>query len=79
MDRDVFTGTIQAFKRRNPFRPFTVVTVSGSRQEVDYADAIVVRDGVAIFAAPGGIPIIFDHESVDQVIGDLSSRDVETR
>lgn len=79
MDRDVFTGTIQAFKRRNPFRPFTVVTISGARQEVDFADAIVVRDGVAIFAAPGGIPIIFDHESVDQVIGDLSGRDLESR
>ena len=77
MDRDVFTGTIQAFKRRNPFRPFTVVTMSGGRQEVDFADAIVVRDGVAIFAAPGGNPIIFDHESVDQVIGDLSGRNVE--
>lgn len=72
MDRDVFTATIQTFKRRSPFRPFTVVTVSGTRQEVDFADAIVVRDGVALFAAPGGIPIIFDHESVDQVVGDLS-------
>ncbi len=78
MDRDVFTGTIQAFKRRTPFRPFTVVTMSGNRQEVDFADAIVVRDGVAIFAAPGGIPIIFDHESVDQVVGDLSGRNVES-
>lgn len=78
VDREVFTGTIQAFKKRNPFRPFTVVTVSGDRQEVDYADAIVVRDGVAIFAAPGGIPVIFDHESVDQVIGDLSGRSVGT-
>lgn len=77
MDRDVFTGTIQAFKRRTPFRPFTVVTMSGGRQEVDHQDAIVVRDGVAIFAAPGGIPVIFDHESVDQVIGDLSGRGVE--
>ena len=77
MDRDVFTGTIQAFRRRTPFRPFTVVTVSGARQEVDHQDAIVVRDGVAIFAAPGGIPVIFDHESVDQVIGDLSGSGVE--
>ena len=77
MDRDVFTGTIQAFKRRKPFRPFTVVTMSGERQEVDHQDAIVVRDGMAMFAAPGGIPVIFDHESVDQVIGDLSGRSVE--
>jgi len=78
MDRDVFTGTIQAFRRRNPYRPFTVVTMSGSRQEIDFADAIVVRDGVAIYAAPRGIPIIFDHESVDQVIGDLSGRGIES-
>jgi hypothetical protein len=78
MDRDVFTGTIQAFKRQMPFRPFTVVTMSGGRQEVDHQDAIVVRDGVAIFAAPGGIPVIFDHESVDPVIGDLSGRGVES-
>jgi hypothetical protein len=54
MDRDVFTGTIQAFKSRTPFRPFTVVTMSGSRQEVDHQDAIVVRDGMAIFAARAG-------------------------
>ncbi len=67
MDRDVFTGTIQAFTRRTPFRPFTVVTMSGGRQEVDHQDAIIVRDGVAVFAAPGGIPVIFGHESVDQV------------
>ena len=60
MDRAVFTGTIQAFKRRNPFRPFTVVTVSGSRQEVDFADAIVVRDGVAIFAAVLGLNLLGD-------------------
>ena len=74
MDRDVFTGTIQAFKRRTPFRPFTVVTVGGGQQEVDHQDAIIVRDGVAIFAAPGGIPVIFDHESVDRVIGDLAGQ-----
>ena len=28
-----------------------------------------VRDGVAVFLAPGGIPVWFDHESVNQVIG----------
>ena len=30
--------------------------------------AIVIRDGVAVFAS-GGIPIWFDHESVNQTIG----------
>jgi hypothetical protein len=31
----------------------------------------VVRDGVAVYVAAGGVPVIFDHEGVSQVIGDL--------
>ena len=77
MDRDTFTETIRAFKNRTPFRPFTVVTVSGNRQEVDHADALAVNDGVALFAGPGGVPVIFDYEGVSEVIGDLSSRGAE--
>jgi hypothetical protein len=30
---------------------------------------MVVRDGVAVFLAPGGIPIWFDHESVNHIAG----------
>ncbi len=36
-----------------PFRPFTVVTVSGSGHEIDHSEAILERDGVTLFAAPG--------------------------
>lgn len=71
MEADNFDQTLQAFKRRSPYRPFTVVLVNGDRFEVDFADALVVRDGVAIFIASGGVPIIFDHEGVSQFIGDL--------
>lgn len=74
MDRDTFTETIRAFRNRTPFRPFTVVTVSGSRYEVDFPDALVVRDGVALYAGPGGVPVIFDHEGTSEVVGDLSGR-----
>ena len=74
MDRETFTETIRAFKNRAPFRPFTVVTVSGNRHEVDHADALAVNDGVALFAGPGGVPVIFDFEGVSEVIGDLSGR-----
>ena len=74
MDRETFAGTIRTFKQRTPFRPFMIVTVSGSRYEIDYADAILERDGVALFAAAGGVPVIFDHEGVSEVIGDLSGR-----
>lgn len=74
MRADVFTATIELFRDRTPFRPFTVVTMSGRRQEVDHPKAIVVRDGMALYAAPGGIPVIFDHDSVDQIIGDLTDQ-----
>lgn len=77
MDRETFASTIQTFKQRTPFRPFTVVTMSGSRYEIDYADAILVREGVALFAAPGGVPVIFDHEGVSEVVGDLAGRRAE--
>lgn len=74
MDRETFDQSIRAFKNRSPFRPFTVVTVSGDRNEIDHADAIVIREGVAIFVGPGGVPHIFDHEGVSQIIGDLANQ-----
>ncbi len=77
MDRDTFTETIRAFKTRTPFRPFTVVTISGNRHEVDHPEALAVNDGVALFAGPRGVPVIFDYEGVSEVIGDLSGRGAE--
>jgi hypothetical protein len=77
MDRDTFTETIRAFKHRAPFRPFTVVTVAGNRHEVDHPDALAVNEGVALFAGPGGVPVIFDFEGVSEVIGDLSGNKAE--
>ncbi len=71
MERDTFDNTIRTLKHRTPFRPFTVSLVSGERVEVDHADALVVRDGVAIFVGPGGVPAVFDYEGVAQIIGDL--------
>jgi hypothetical protein len=72
MDRETFTETVRAFKNRAPFRPFTVVTISGNRYEVDHSDALAVNDGVALFAGPGGVPVIFDFEGVSEVLSDLS-------
>jgi hypothetical protein len=56
---------------RRPFRPFTVALVNGDRFEVDHAKALVFRDGVAVYVAAGGVPVIFDHEGVSQFIGNL--------
>lgn len=74
MDRDTFNGTIRAFKNRRPFQPFTVALVNGDRVEVDHPEALAVRDGLALFAAPGNIPWFFDHEGVSQIIGDLANQ-----
>lgn len=74
MDRDTFDSTMRTFKQRVPFRPFTVSLVKGERLEIDHPDAVVIRDGVALFAGPGGIPAVFDHEGVAQVIGDLAGQ-----
>lgn len=71
METDNFDRTLNAFRRRSPFRPFTVALVNGDRFEVDHPDALVVRDGVAVYIAAGGVPVLFDHEGVSQVIGDL--------
>ena len=51
--------------------------VDGDRFEVDHSEAVVVRDGVAIYVAPGGIPTIFDHEGVSQIISDLAGHSAE--
>jgi hypothetical protein len=71
MGADNFDQTMKAFAERVPFRPFTVALVNGNRYEVDHPGAILIRDGVAVYLAPGGVPVIFDHEGVNQVIGDL--------
>ena len=75
MQADNFDQTLTAFKRRSPFRPFAVALVNGDRFEVDFPDALLVRDGVAVYLQAGGVPIIFDHEGVNQFIGDLMGTD----
>jgi hypothetical protein len=65
-----FEQTLRAFQQRTPFRAFTVELVSGHRFQVDHPEALVLRDGVAVFIAKGGMPVVFDHEGVSQVLGD---------
>jgi hypothetical protein len=74
MDRDTFDGALRILKHRMPFRPFVVAMVNGDRLDVDYPDALAYRDGVALFVASGGVPVLFDHEGVSEVIGDLAGQ-----
>jgi hypothetical protein len=72
MTTDNFDRVLLALNERQPFQVFTVELHGGKRFEVDHPRAMVVRDGVAVFLAPGGVPIWFDHDSVNQIIGALA-------
>lgn len=69
MTSENFEQVLEGLRQLQPFRIFTVELHGGQRFEVDHANALIVRDGVAVFLAPGGIPIWFDHERVNQIIG----------
>jgi len=64
-----FDRSLRASRQRIPFRPFTVALVNGDRFQVDHPEAQILRDGVAVFIAAGGVPTLFDHTSVSQVVG----------
>ena len=69
MTEEHFERVLDGLRQLQPFRVFTVELNGGKRFEVDHPGALVVRDGVAVFIAPGGVPIWFDHESVNQFVG----------
>ena len=68
MTAENFDRVLRGLTERAPFQVFTVELHGGRRFELDHPRALVVRDGVAVFIAPGGVPIWFDHDSVNQVI-----------
>jgi hypothetical protein len=72
-----FDRTLRALQKRQPFRPFTVALVNGDRVQVDHPEALVFRSGVAVFVAADGVPNIFDHEGVSELIGKGSPRNQE--
>ena len=74
MTSDHFDQLLVALTGRENFHPFTVELTGGHQFEVDHPSAIVVRDGVAVYLKPGGIPVWFDHEGVTQIVGDIADR-----
>jgi hypothetical protein len=79
MTAENFESILEGFRQLQPFRVITVELHGGRRFEVDHPGALVVRDGVAVFLAPGGVPIWFDHESVNQIIGGSASTQLDER
>jgi hypothetical protein len=79
MTAENFASTLEGLRQRQPFRVFAVELHGGRRFEVDHLTALVVRDGVAVFLAPGGVPIWFDHDSVNQIIGAPAGTQLDER
>ncbi|MBI2804896.1 MAG: hypothetical protein HYX68_07945 [Planctomycetes bacterium] len=73
MTTEHFEKVLLAMIRRRPFKPFTVELHGDKRFEIDHPEATVMRQGVAIFMAPGPVPIYFDHDSVVQIIDSPAS------
>lgn len=69
MTAENFDRVLILLQEQRPYIVYTIELNSGQRFEIDGPKALAVRDGVAVFMAPGGIPIWFDHESVNQIIG----------
>ncbi len=69
MTHEDFERVLQASQRRAPFRPFLVEFVNGEHIAVDHPEALVLRGGVAVYVSSDGIPTLFDHESVSEVVG----------
>ncbi len=70
MDIGQFEQSLRAFQRQTPFRSFTVAVVNGNHFQVGHLEALVLRDGVAVFIATGSVPTLFDHSSVSQLVGE---------
>jgi hypothetical protein len=68
MNADNFDQAMLVLTSRKPYQVFTVELNGGRRFEVDHPRAVGWRNGVAAYLAPGGIPVFFDHESVNQII-----------
>jgi hypothetical protein len=72
MTEQHFDELLIALMERKPFHPFTVELITGDRFEVDHPRATVLRNGVAVYLRPGGIPVYFDHDRVVQIVDDIA-------
>ena len=64
-----FERVLRGFAQRVPFRPFTVQLVNGRQFVIEHPEALVFRNGIAVYIAPDGALTIFDHEGVNQFTG----------
>jgi hypothetical protein len=74
MTADNFEKTLKAYQKRKPFRAYRVRFMSGEHIDVDHPEALITRAGVAVYFNAAGVPTLFDHESVSEVVGETKRR-----
>ena len=78
MDRDTFERTLRACRDHKPFRRFVVVMVDGAQHKVDRTDALAMRDGTGVFLSLGGVPNVFAHDTVTEIITDAREQSAKS-
>jgi hypothetical protein len=68
MPVDNFQSILVTLLDRRPFRLFTIELHGGKRLQVGHPHAVCYQGGAAMIWAPGGVPIVFDHESVNNFV-----------
>jgi hypothetical protein len=69
MTSETFDNVLESLMTNQPFRLFTIELMSGKRMEVDHSRSLIFKNGSAVFWAPGGTFVWFDHDSVQRIIG----------
>src|SRR5262249_28674722 len=67
MEQENFEWALRNFCRRRRFFPFYVELVSGDRFLIPHPEALVSREGLAVFARPDRGFRVFDSASVSQL------------
>lgn len=76
MTAENFDNAMRVLTTRTPYEVFTIELNGGQRFEVDYPGALSWRNGIAVFLAPGRVPVLFDHESVNAIIADKADTSI---
>ena len=68
MTQDSFDRLLRGFLGRQPFRPFTVEMVSGSRIEVNHPEALTQEGNIFVCSSSRGLKSYFECHGVARFI-----------
>ena len=71
----IFEETLSGLRAQQPFTPFVVELVNGSRIEVEHPEAIAYTQRRAVYVGKHGALHIFDPDGVSQIISSNGTSD----